>query len=153
VVQIDLTVNGEAVDLDAPPGMPLLWALRDLLGLTGTKYGCGIGWCGSCTVHLDGEPARSCVTSLDQVGGRQITTIEGLADGGWHPLQEAFLDLNVAQCGYCQPGQIMTAAALLARNPNPSPDAIDAAMRRVLCRCGTYLRIRRAIELVVERIP
>jgi aerobic-type carbon monoxide dehydrogenase small subunit (CoxS/CutS family) len=151
MAQIELTVNGEVAGLDAPPEMPLLWALRDLLGLTGTKYGCGIGRCGSCTVHLDGEAARSCVTTLEEVGRRRVTTIEGLGIGGLHPLQEAFLEFDVAQCGYCQPGQIMAAAALLAREPSPSRDTIDAVMRGVLCRCGTYLRIRRAIEWAAER--
>ncbi|MCP4307136.1 MAG: (2Fe-2S)-binding protein [bacterium] len=146
-----LTVNGSSFTVDAPPEMPLLWVFRDLLHLTGTKYGCGIGQCGSCTVHLDETPVRSCVTPLAQVDGRAITTIEGLSATGAHPLQEAFVELNVAQCGYCQPGQIMTAAALLIRRPNPTEDEVAETMRDVLCRCGTYLRIREAIRLTAER--
>jgi isoquinoline 1-oxidoreductase alpha subunit len=151
VAETRFTVNGDGVSVDAPSGMPLLWAIRDLLGLFGTKYGCGVGLCGSCTVHVDGRAERSCITTVDQVEGREVTTIEGLGADGLHPLQRAFIELNVAQCGYCQPGQLMTAAALLAENPTPSQDEIAAAMRDVLCRCGTYLRIRRAIELAVER--
>ena len=148
-----LTVNGGEVDIDAPPDMPLLWAIRDVLGLTGTKYGCGVGLCGACTVHVDGSAAQACITPVAQVEGRDVTTIEGLSADGTHPLQEAFVKLNVAQCGYCQPGQLMTAAALLNREPNPTSDQIAETMRGVLCRCGTYLRIRRAIELAVERTP
>ena len=151
VAETTLTINGTSVNVDAPTEMPLLWVIRDLLRLTGTKYGCGIGQCGSCTVHLDVTPVRSCVTLLEQVGDRAITTIEGLSAAGSHPLQESFVDLNVAQCGYCQPGQIMAAAALLIRNPNPSEDEVAEAMGGVLCRCGTYLRIREAIQLTVER--
>lgn len=151
MAETTLTINGTSVDLDASPEMPLLWVIRDLLRLTGTKYGCGIGQCGSCTVHLDGTPVRSCVTLLAQVDDRAITTIEGLSDAGSHPLQKTFVELNVAQCGYCQPGQIMAAAALLIRSPNPSEDEVVEAMRGVLCRCGTYLRIREAIQLTVER--
>ncbi len=146
-----LTVNGAEVDVAAPAEMPLLWALRDILGLTGTKYACGIGICGACTIHLDGAAARACVTPLGEASGRDVTTIEGLSVDGDHPLQTAFLELNVAQCGYCQPGQIMAAADLLQRHPRPSADEITETMRDVLCRCGTYLRIRRAIELAAER--
>jgi len=142
---ISLTVNGEAQALDLDPDMPLLWALRDHLGLTGTKFGCGIGQCGACIVHLDGEPVNACSTPLSAVAGRRVTTIEGLSPDGRHPLQLAWIADEVPQCGYCQPGQIMVAAALLARNPQPSEDEIRSAMTRVLCRCGTYNRIRRAI--------
>ncbi|MCP3939435.1 MAG: (2Fe-2S)-binding protein [Actinomycetia bacterium] len=131
--------------------MPLLWVIRDLLGLTGTKYGCGIGQCGSCTVHLNGGAARSCITPLAQADGQTVTTIEGLSTDESHRLLDAFVELNVAQCGYCQPGQIMAAAALLEEEPNPSVDSIIETMAGVLCRCGTYLRIRQAIELAIER--
>jgi aerobic-type carbon monoxide dehydrogenase small subunit (CoxS/CutS family) len=144
---IDLTVNGVQHQVDVQPDMPLLWVLRDVLGLTGTKYGCGIGQCGSCTVHLDGQPVRSCTLLVSEVAGKQVTTIEGLAD---HPLQRAWLTESVPQCGYCQPGQIMTAAALLAENPDPSDEEIDAAQAGNLCRCGTYQRIRRAIHRAAE---
>ena len=142
---IALTLNGEPRALDLDPEMPLLWVLRDHLGLTGTKYGCGIARCGACIVHLDGEPVNACVTPLSAAAGRKVTTIEGLSEDGRHPLQLAWIAEDVPQCGYCQPGQIMTAAALLAKNPRPSDDEITAAMSRVLCRCGTYNRIRLAI--------
>ncbi len=142
-----ITVNGVEHQLDIDPTTPLLWVLRDALGLTGTKYSCGIGQCGSCTVHIDGEAARSCATPVSAVEGKQVTTIEGLSPDGKHPLQQAWLSETVPQCGYCQPGQIMTAAALLARNPQPSDEDIDAAMSGALCRCGTYQRIRRAIHV------
>jgi isoquinoline 1-oxidoreductase alpha subunit len=142
---IALTLNGEPRALDLDPEMPLLWVLRDHLGLTGTKYGCGIARCGACIVHLDGEPVNACVTPLSAAAGRKVTTIEGLSGDGRHPLQLAWIAEDVPQCGYCQPGQIMTAAALLAKNPRPSEDEITAAMSRVLCRCGTYNRIRLAI--------
>ena len=138
-----LKVNGQEHDVDASPEMPLLWVLRDLLGLTGTKYGCGEALCGACTVHLDGTAVRSCVTPVARAQGRAVTTIEGLAD---HPLQKAWVELNVPQCGYCQAGQIMSAAALLAANPHPSDEDIDHSMAGNLCRCGTYLRIRAAIK-------
>jgi isoquinoline 1-oxidoreductase alpha subunit len=144
---INLTVNGVQHQVDVDPAMPLLWVLRDVLGLTGTKYSCGIGQCGSCTVHLDGQAIRSCTLPVSAVGDKQITTIEGLAD---HPLQQAWLAERVSQCGYCQPGQIMAAAALLAENPAPSDDEIDAALAGNLCRCGTYQRIRRAIHRAAE---
>ena len=143
---IKLTVNGRAATIDAPEDMPLLWALRDLLNLKGTKYGCGMSVCGMCTVHVDGEATRSCVTPVKSVEGKRITTIEGLSSDGSHPLQKAWIDLDVPQCGYCQAGQIMSAAALLARTPKPSDAQIDAAMDGNLCRCGTYLRIRAAIR-------
>jgi aerobic-type carbon monoxide dehydrogenase small subunit (CoxS/CutS family) len=142
-----LLVNGESFQLEVNPGMPLLWVLRDVLDLTGTKYSCGQGLCGSCTVHLDGEAVRSCITPVSAVGSRTIITIEGLAEEGDHPLQLAWNSEKVPQCGYCQPGQIMTAAAMLANNPNPSDEEIDAVMSGNLCRCGTYQRIRKAIHL------
>ncbi len=145
-----LAVNDQEYHVDVDPDMPLLWVLRDILSLTGTKYSCGIGVCGSCTVHVDGEVQRSCVVQAVDVAGRQITTIEGLSTNGRHPVQQAWLDENVSQCGYCQPGQIMTAVALLNENPTPTDDDIDAAMSGTLCRCGTYQRIRRAIHLAAE---
>jgi isoquinoline 1-oxidoreductase alpha subunit len=141
-----LNVNGDTYQVDVSPDIPLLWVLRDTLGLTGTKYSCGKGLCGSCTVHLDGEAVRSCVTPMSAVGSRAITTIEGLAEAGDHPLQRAWDSEKVSQCGYCQPGQIMTAAAMLASNPHPSDEMIDALMSGNLCRCGTYQRIRQAIH-------
>ena len=143
---IVLLINEVQHQVDADPAMPLLWVLRDILGLTGTKYSCGIGQCGACTVHLDGQAVRSCMLSVSEAAGKKITTIEGLEAEGLHPVQQAWLAENVPQCGYCQPGQIMTGAALLAENPNPSDDEIDAAMSGNLCRCGTYQRIRRAIH-------
>jgi aerobic-type carbon monoxide dehydrogenase small subunit (CoxS/CutS family) len=150
VTSISMAVNGQMRTIDVDPDMPLLWVLRDILGLTGTKYGCGIGACGTCTVHVDGEAIRSCAVPVSQVAGRAITTIEGISPDGTHPLQRAWIAENVSQCGYCQPGQIMTAAAFLAKNPEPSNDEIDDAMSGVLCRCGTYQRIRRAIHRAVE---
>ena len=144
---IELEVNGVAQRLDVAPETPLLWVLREGLRLTGTKFGCGIGQCGACTVHLDGEAVRACLTPAVAAQGRSVTTIEGLAPkGGRHPVQQAWIDEQVPQCGYCQSGQIMAAAALLARQPNPDDSAIDAAMRGNICRCGTYARIRRAIK-------
>lgn len=148
----DLQVNGQAYTVDAEAQMPLLWVLRDLLGLTGTKFSCGMGLCGSCTVLIDGEPTRSCVTLVENAAGKNITTIEGLSPDGSHPLQKAWLDENVTQCGYCQPGQIMNAAALLQKNPHPSDADIDTAMSDVLCRCGTYQRIRKAIHRAAEEV-
>jgi isoquinoline 1-oxidoreductase alpha subunit len=145
-----LTVNGQAYTVDADPEMPLLWVLRESLSLTGTKYSCGMGLCGACTVHQDGEPVRSCVTPVSAVGESEITTIEGLSPDGTHPVQKAWVALNVPQCGYCQPGQIMTAAALLARNPAPTDADIDSALAGILCRCGTYPRIRQAMHYLVE---
>ena len=143
---IEFTLNGKAVALDAEPEMPLLWAIRDIAGLTGTKYGCGKALCGSCTVHVDGEAIRSCVYPVSAVTGKSVTTIEGLSADGSHPVQVAWRDLNVPQCGYCQPGQIMSAAALLAGTPKPTDEDIDAAMSGNICRCGTYNRIRLAIH-------
>jgi isoquinoline 1-oxidoreductase subunit alpha len=142
-----LEINGTVRDVDAPPDMPLLWVLRDLVGLTGTKYGCGMAQCGACTVHLDGKPVRACVTPVSAVGARKITTIEGLSKDGSHPVQRAWTEADVVQCGYCQSGQIMTAAALLERNAKPTDDDIDAAMAGSICRCGTYQRVREAIHL------
>ena len=147
---IELTINGKQHTLDADPEMPLLWAIRDLAGLTGTKFGCGKALCGSCTVHIDGEPVRSCAFPVSAAAGRSITTIEGLSEDGNHPVQVAWRDLNVPQCGYCQSGQIMTAAALLERNPAPSREDIDTAMSGNICRCGTYTRIRAAIQRAAE---
>ncbi len=143
---IALTVNGKTHQVDVDPDTPLLWVLRDTLGLTGTKFGCGIELCGACTVHLNGEPARSCVTQVSKVAGRKITTIEGLSRDSSHPLQKAWIAAEVPQCGYCQSGQIMSAAALLAKNRNPSDADIDTAMSGNVCRCGTYNRIRKAIH-------
>lgn len=145
-----LTVNGEAREVEAEGSTPLLWVLRDLMGLTGTRYGCGVGICGACTVHIDGEPARSCSTLLSSVEGREVTTIEGLDPEGAHPLQQAWQEHNVPQCGYCQAGQIMSAAALLRDNPSPSDDEIVQGMNGNLCRCGTYQRIRAAIRTAAE---
>ena len=143
---IEFTLNGKSVALDAEPEMPLLWAIRDIAGLTGTKYGCGKALCGSCTVHVDGEAIRSCVYPVSAVTGKSVTTIEGLSADGSHPVQVAWRELNVPQCGYCQPGQIMSAAALLAGTPKPTDKDIDAAMSGNICRCGTYNRIRLAIH-------
>ena len=143
---IALSVNDKEVSVDVDPDMPLLWVLRDMLGLTGTKYGCGAALCGACTVHVAGEPVRSCVTPVSAVGTRKVTTIEGLSAGRSHPLQRAWIELDVPQCGYCQSGQLMSAAALLAHNPQPSDAEIDAAMAGNVCRCGTYQRIRAAIH-------
>ena len=144
---VGLRINGETKSVDAPPDTPLLWALRDILGLTGTKFGCGIAQCGACTVHLDGVPVRSCVLPIGAVGSRAITTIEGIgATPTGAKVQKAWLDLEVIQCGYCQSGQIMSATALLDKNPHPEDSDIDAAMAGNICRCGTYVRIREAIK-------
>jgi isoquinoline 1-oxidoreductase alpha subunit len=143
---VRLKVNGTEQSFDGDPAMPLLWYVRDVLGLTGTKFGCGIAQCGACTVHLDGQPVRSCMTALSDADGKSVTTIEGLDPEGEHPLQEAWLDLGVPQCGYCQTGQIMSAAALLKEKPKPTDEDIDNAMSGNLCRCGTYTRIRAAIK-------
>ncbi len=141
-----LKINGQTVTVDIPSDMPLLWALRDKLNLTGTRYGCGIGVCGSCTVLVNGAPMRSCVMPAISMAGMEITTIEGLDPAGEHPVQKAWNEEDVPQCGYCQSGQILTASALLRQNPNPSDEDIDSAMAGVLCRCGTYYRIRKAIK-------
>jgi isoquinoline 1-oxidoreductase alpha subunit len=143
-------VNGVAHDVDAPADMPLLWVLRDLLGMTGTKYGCGMGLCGACTVHIDGEPRRSCSTNVSVAEGTQITTIEGLSDDASHPVQQAWAELDVVQCGYCQSGQIMAAAALVASDANPDDAAIEEAMTGLICRCGTYDAIRAAVKRAAE---
>ncbi len=145
-----LTINGKEHEVDADPEMPLLWVLRDLLGLTGTKYGCGEALCGACTIHLDGVAVRACVTPVGRALHRQVTTIEGLAD---HPLQAAWIEAGVPQCGYCQAGQIMSAAALLAANPKPSDEDIDHSLAGNLCRCGTYLRIRAAVKKAAGGAP
>ncbi len=140
-------VNGRTVTVDVPPEMPLLWVLRDVLDLKGTKFGCGVAQCGACTVHLGGSPTRSCVLPVSAVNGAEVTTIEGLSPDGTHPLQRAWEELDVPQCGYCQAGQLMSAAALLSRKPKPTDADIDSAMNGNLCRCATYLRIRQAIHL------
>lgn len=147
-----INVNGQSRAVEAAPDTPLLWVLRDHLDLVGTKFGCGVGQCGACVVHLNGEPTRSCMVPISTVGRRAVTTIEGLAKDTdhLHPLQEAWCELDVPQCGYCQPGQIMTAAALLKNNPTPNDEDIDGAMAGNLCRCGTYLRIRAGIKRAAE---
>jgi aerobic-type carbon monoxide dehydrogenase small subunit (CoxS/CutS family) len=141
-----IRVNGTVRDVDAPDDMPLLWVLRDVLELCGTKFGCGMAQCGACTVHLDGKPVRSCVTPVSSVGDRAVTTIEGLSPDGTHPVQRAWVEADVVQCGYCQSGQIMTAVALLESKPHPTDADIDAAMAGNVCRCGTYVRVREAIR-------
>ena len=143
---ISLLVNGEKYIVNVNPDMPLLWVLRDMVGLTGTKYGCGIAQCGACTVHVDGESTRSCITPVSTVEGKQITTIEALSPDSSHPLQQAWIAEQVPQCGYCQPGMLMTAAVLLAQKPKPADADIDAALSTHICRCGTYQRIRSAIH-------
>jgi isoquinoline 1-oxidoreductase subunit alpha len=147
---IQLRINNSSHDIDIAPDTPLLWVLRDQLNLTGTKYGCGMGLCGACTVHLDGEAVRSCQTAVSSVGKRSITTIEGLSADNSHPLQSAWIAEQVPQCGYCQCGQIMSAAALLAKTPHPTDDQVDTAMAGNLCRCGVYQRIRRAIHRAAQ---
>jgi len=144
-----LRINGEILEVRVAPDVPLLWVLRDYLNMTGTKFGCGKGLCGACTVHIDGQPVRSCSTPVSAVGEKTVTTIEGLGDGN-HPVQQAWQELDVPQCGYCQSGQIMSAAALLAANPSPNDADIDTAMAGNLCRCGTYPRIRAAIKKAAE---
>lgn len=146
---IKFTLNGSPVEVTVDAGTPLLWVLRDTLGLMGTKYGCGIALCGTCTVHIDGQPNRSCVMPVESISGREVTTIEGLEQAN-NPVQQAWIELDVPQCGYCQSGQIMSATALLARNKNPDDTAIDNAMSGNLCRCGTYPRIREAIKLAAK---
>ena len=148
---IALRINGETKAVDAPGDVPLLWALRDLLGLTGTKFGCGVALCGACTVHLDGEPVRSCQLRIGAIGDRAITTVEGIgATAAGAKVQKAWLDVEVVQCGYCQSGQIMSAAALVAATPDPDDSDINAAMSGNICRCGTYVRIREAIKLAAK---
>jgi isoquinoline 1-oxidoreductase alpha subunit len=147
-----LTVNGQTRELDVDPAMPLLWALRDHLGMTGTKFGCGMSLCGACTVHIDGQPTRSCVTPVAAVAGRQVTTIEGLSTPAARAVQAAWVHLDVPQCGYCQSGQIMSASALLAGNPHPTDADIDGAMAGNICRCATYARIRNAIHEAADTL-
>jgi aerobic-type carbon monoxide dehydrogenase small subunit (CoxS/CutS family) len=144
---IAFTLNGQPRTVEIPPDTPLLWVIRDIIGLTGTKYGCGMGQCGACTVHLEGEAVRSCSTPVSVVAGKSVTTIEGLSADGSHPVQKAWAAVDVPQCGYCQSGQIMTATALLAKNPQASDEEIDRAMAGNICRCGTYNRIREAIHV------
>lgn len=143
---IHFKVNGLDQSFDGDPEMPLLWYLRDILGLTGTKFGCGMALCGACTVHIDGEATRSCITPISSVAGKKITTIEGISPDRSHPVQRAWIEVDVPQCGYCQSGQIMSAVALLAKNPKPNDTEIDEAMRGNICRCGTYQRIREAVH-------
>jgi isoquinoline 1-oxidoreductase alpha subunit len=145
-----LTVNGQSKTVDVPEDMPLLWVLRDVLNMKGTKFGCGIGACGACTVQLDGKAVRGCQTAISKVGSQKVTTIEGLSNDGSHPLQKAWMELDVPQCGYCQAGQLMSAAALLSKTPKPSDADIDTAMTGNVCRCGTYVRIREAIHLAAN---
>lgn len=149
---VTFTLNGRTESVDVTPDTPLLWVLRDTLGMTGTKFGCGIAQCGACTVHIEHQPVRSCITPIGSVAGKQVTTIEGLSAEGQHPVQRAWVAEQVPQCGYCQSGQIMSAVALLAHNPAPSDADIDAAMSGNLCRCGTYGRIRRAIHRAAETV-
>ena len=145
-----LSVNGQEHEVDVPADMPLLWVLRDVIGLTGTKFGCGMAQCGACTVHVDGAPIRSCVTPAVALAGKQITTIEGLSKDGDHPVQRAWIEADVVQCGYCQSGQVMAAAALLKQKPAPTDADIDAAMSGNLCRCGTYQRIRAGVHRAAD---
>jgi isoquinoline 1-oxidoreductase subunit alpha len=147
---IQFIVNGKPQSVDVPPNMPLLWVLRDTLGMTGTKFGCGMALCGACTVHIDGDATRSCITPISSVAGKKITTIEGLSPDRSHPVQRAWIEVDVPQCGYCQSGQIMSAASLLAKTPRPSDAEIDDAMKGNICRCGTYQRIRQAVHRAAE---
>jgi isoquinoline 1-oxidoreductase alpha subunit len=152
-VAIKLTINNQPRELDVDPQMPLLWAIRDHLQLTGTKFGCGMALCGACTVHIDGQATRACVTPVSAVEGKNVTTIEGLSSAAGKAVQKAWIDLDVVQCGYCQSGQIMSAAALLATNAKPTDDDIDAAMAGNICRCATYVRIRAAIHQAAQALP
>ena len=147
---ISLNVNNKTYQIDADPNMPLLWAIRDLVGLTGTKYGCGVAQCGACTVHLNGEAVRSCVTKVSRAVGQKVVTIEGLSENNDHPLQQAWQEIDVPQCGYCHSGQLMSAAVLLQEKPDPTDQDIDDAMAGNICRCGTYLRVRKAIHLAAK---
>ena len=149
---IQLNVNGTAQSFDGDPEMPLLWYLRDILGLTGSKFGCGVGLCGACTVHINGQATRSCITRMGDAAAKEVTTIEGLQEDGLHPVQKAWMQINVPQCGYCQVGQIMQAAAFLKKNGNPSDKDIDEAMSGNICRCGTYQRIRVAIKTAAKEM-
>lgn len=150
LIMIKLTINGKDHNLEVDPEMPLLWAIRDSAGLTGTKFGCGVAQCGACMVHLDGEAVRSCVTKVKRAVGKQLTTIEGLSLNNSHPVQQAWAEIDVPQCGYCHSGQIMAAAVLLRENPNPTDADIDVAMAGNICRCGTYPRVRKAIHVAAE---
>ncbi|RIV32769.1 (2Fe-2S)-binding protein [Flagellimonas lutimaris] len=145
-----LNINGKEQEVDVDPSTPVLWVLRDHLNLVGTKYGCGIAQCGACTIHLDGTATRACMLTVSSVGNSEITTIEGLSEEGDHPVQKAWLEVDVPQCGYCQAGQIMTASALLEKNPNPSDEEIEMAMNGNICRCGTYTRIKKAVKLAAK---
>ena len=147
---ITFSLNGKSQSVDVDPQMPLLWVLRDTLNMTGTKFGCGMAFCGACTVHINGEATRSCITPISAVSGKKITTIEGLSEEGNHPVQQAWIEIDVPQCGYCQCGQIMSAAALLTKKPNPTDSDIDDFMSGNICRCGTYQRIRKAIHRAAE---
>lgn len=148
----NLNINGKSMQVDIDPATPVLWVLRDHLDLVGTKYGCGVAACGACTIHLDGNAVRSCIMPVSSVGGSKITTIEGLSENGDHPVQKAWLEHDVPQCGYCQAGQIMSASALLSNNPNPSDEDIDNAMNGNICRCGTYLRIKAAVKTAAQNL-
>lgn len=150
--QYQIKVNGESRTVDVSPDTPMLWVLRDELGLVGTKFGCGAGACGACTIHIDGAAMRSCQTPISQLNGEEVTTIEGLSEKGTHPVQQAWLEHDVPQCGYCQAGQIMTAASLLDNSPNPSDAEIDAAMSGNICRCGTYTRIHAAVKTAASKL-
>ena len=150
MANITFTLNGTSQTVDVVPEMPLLWVLRDVIGLTGTKFGCGMSLCGACTVHLDGQPVRSCSTPVKGAAGKRVVTIEGLSANGTHPVQRAWMEVDVPQCGYCQSGQVMSAAALLARKPKPTDADIDEAMRGNLCRCGTYQSVRAAVQRAAE---
>lgn len=150
---IQVVINGAERSFDGDPEMPLLWYLRDVLRLTGTKFGCGVGLCGACTVHKNGQAIRACITPMSSAAGAQITTIEGIGANGLHPVQKAWIDTNVPQCGYCQPGQMMQAIALLRSNPKPTDEQIDEGMAANICRCGTYQRIRAAIKAAAEEHP
>lgn len=145
-----LKINGKTQEVDVDPNTPMLWVLRDNLKLVGTKYGCGISQCGSCTIHLDGVAVRACMVTVAMVGNQEVITIEGLSENGDHPVQKAWLEIDVPQCGYCQAGQIMTAAALLEKNPNPTDSEIEMAMTGNICRCGTYVRIKKAVKLAAK---
>ncbi|TMM57871.1 (2Fe-2S)-binding protein [Maribacter algarum] len=152
MAKFNLNINGKERELDVDPTTPMLWVLRDHIKLVGTKYGCGIAQCGACTVHLDGNAVRSCQLPISSVGDKEITTIEGLSEKGDHPVQQAWLEVDVPQCGYCQAGQIMTASALLEKNPNPSDEEIETAMNGNICRCGTYTRIKKAVKIAANSI-
>ncbi|MEC3965892.1 (2Fe-2S)-binding protein [Flagellimonas halotolerans] len=150
MAKFTLNINGTKQEVDVDPSTPVLWVLRDHLNLVGTKYGCGIAQCGACTIHLDGTATRACMTTISSVGNSKITTIEGLSEEGDHPVQKAWLEVDVPQCGYCQAGQIMTASALLEKNPNPTDEEIEMAMNGNICRCGTYTRIKKAVKLAAK---